>query len=130
MSRLSRAGRRPRPGVLALKPNSQLIHELAQCRWSLAQSYSRWGDDESASSMVLANFRMLDEVPKRTTVRRSSLSGVELARLDLHQFQAGLSSPQAQLPRPGRSRLSVKAHLRRKPIGWMQQAGPNWWPGV
>jgi tetratricopeptide (TPR) repeat protein len=74
-----------------------LIHQLAECRWSLAQALSRRGDRERARSLILANLRMLDEVAGGAgdpviTVWRT------LARLDLHPFRAASSA--APAPRP------------------------------
>ena len=82
---------------LRLKPNSEVIRELAHCRWSLAQSLRRLGDDERARSLILANLRMLDEVPKDDSTRIIAIWRT-LVRLDLHQFKAGLSSAPASLP--------------------------------
>ena len=47
-----------------LEPDPGLIHQLADCRLALAQSFSRQGNDEKARSLVLANLRVLDDVPK------------------------------------------------------------------
>ena len=82
---------------LRQKPDSQLIKDLAECRWSLAQLLSRQGNDERAKSVILANLRMLDEVPKDD---RSPIIVIwrTLVRLDLHQFKAGLSPPPASRP--------------------------------
>ena len=76
---------------LRLKPAPELISTVADRRWSLAQSFSRQGDEERARSLVVANLRMLDEVPKDDgnpliVIWRT------LVRLDLHQFNAGFSS--------------------------------------
>lgn len=79
------------------KPDPQLIKELAYCRWGLAQSLSRRGNEEGARSLILGNLRMFDEVPKDNgnpiiVIWRT------LVRLDLHQLKAGLSSAPASRP--------------------------------
>ncbi len=78
-------------------PDVERIEELADCRWSFAHALCRQGKDERAKSVILANFRMLDEVPEAD---RSPTIVIwrTLSRLDLHQFKAGLSSAPTSRP--------------------------------
>jgi len=76
---------------LRLKPDAGLISELAGCRWSVAQSLSRQGNHERARFLILANLRMLDDVPKDDGHPIIAIWRT-LVRLDLHQVQAHSSS--------------------------------------
>jgi serine/threonine protein kinase/tetratricopeptide (TPR) repeat protein len=75
---------------LRLSPESDLIDGVAHCRLSLAQALYRRGDVERARFLILANFRMLEEVPKDDATPIIAIWRT-LVRLDLHQFQAGRS---------------------------------------
>ncbi len=88
----SRAGRRVRRGVPApLKRDFDVIKALAIRRWSFAHCLSRQGNDERAKSMILANLRMLDDVPNDDG-NPFTATWRTLVRLDLHQFKACLPS--------------------------------------
>jgi serine/threonine protein kinase/tetratricopeptide (TPR) repeat protein len=82
---------------LRLKPASGLILALADCRLSLAQALSRQGNHERARSLILANLRMLDEVPSDDGDPMIPIWRI-LVRVDLHPFKAGL--PPAPASRP------------------------------
>ena len=89
LGHLERACRSRRRGCFAADPDSRVLsRSWRECRWSLAQSLSRQGNDEKARSLILANRRMLDDVPEddRTPLNRDLCT---LVRLDLHQFKAG-----------------------------------------
>ncbi len=75
----------------ASTPYSRLIQQLAECRWSLAQLLRRQGNNERARSLILANLRMLDEVPKGNGDPIIAIWRT-LARLDLHEFKGGSPS--------------------------------------
>lgn len=83
-------------GYNLLNPNSAVIG-LAECRWSLAQSLRHLGNAQSAGTLILANLRMLDDVPKQNG---SPIFAIwrTLARLDLREFNMTLSSAPASSP--------------------------------
>ena len=83
-------------GYNRLKPNSAVIG-LAKCRWSLAQSLRRLGNVENARTLILANLRMLDDVPELHGIPIIAIWRT-LTRLDLHEFKVGLSSAPASSP--------------------------------
>ena len=102
-----------------LGPGPGVLNALATCQWALAQRYSRRGDDEAARALVLDNLRLSDEVPDGKVPPENAIWRV-LARLDLHQFHAGL--PAAAGPRPGGdsplSRLASTDADRLDAEGW------------
>jgi tetratricopeptide (TPR) repeat protein len=83
-------------GYNRLQPDSALI-ALAECRWSLAQSLRRLGNVENARTLILANVRMLDDVPKENGIPIIAIWRT-LTRLDLHEFNVGLSSAPVSSP--------------------------------
>ena len=105
---------------LRLKPDFELIKELAARRWSFAQRLSRQGNDERATSVILANLRMLDEVPNDgnpfIAIWRT------LVRLDLHQFKTCLSSASASRPDEADplSRLASSEADSLEPESWAE----------
>ena len=111
---------------MRLRPGTQLIGDVAYCRRSLAESFRRQGDDQEATSLILANLRMLDEVSKDNA---SPIIVIwrTLVRLDVHEFKA------THRPRQCRRRIKpthFQGSPRRKPMSWIRRAGRNWWPGA
>jgi serine/threonine protein kinase len=79
---------------LRLKSDPELIRNLAACRCSLAQLLRRKGDDDGGRTLVLANFRMVEDFAE---AHGNALMAPwrTLVRLDLHEFK--VSSPSGVL---------------------------------
>ena len=76
---------------LHCRPDPVVIADVAYCRRSLATFLSRQGNEEGARSEILANLRMLDDVPKDVSSPIITIWRT-LVRLDLHEFTACTSS--------------------------------------
>jgi hypothetical protein len=72
---------------LCLKTDPELIRDLAECRCSLAQLLRQKGDDNGAWTLILANFRMLDDLPEAND-NAIIATWRTLVRLDLDEFKA------------------------------------------
>jgi len=91
---------------LRLNPVSDVIQQLAECRWSLAQLLIRQGDNERARSLILANLRTLDGVPRSNGDPIIAIWRT-LARVDLHF--GGRQSGRAELDGTGSPVFDLKA---------------------
>jgi eukaryotic-like serine/threonine-protein kinase len=78
-------------------PDHERIATVAHCRRSLAEFLSRQGNDDGARSVILANLRMLDDVPKDVSSPKITIWRT-LVRIDLHQFKTCNSPTPASPP--------------------------------
>jgi tetratricopeptide (TPR) repeat protein len=102
-----------------IKPDPYRISDLAECRWSLAQSLRLQGNDERARSLILTNLRMLDDVSKHDSDPIIAIWRT-LVRVDVHQFRAGSSSAPASRPDEvdALSRLTAPEADQLDPESW------------
>jgi hypothetical protein len=72
---------------LRLRADPELIAGLAKCRWALAQFLRQKGENDAALALILANFRMLADLP---AANDSAMIAAwrTLVCLDVHEFDA------------------------------------------